>query len=70
MLTAVTPSAYVVIVLLVPIVLIGLYSFGLMTNVAGTHTAFSTGDWSDFLTGAGNPFRGRFFTSLIVSMLW
>jgi spermidine/putrescine transport system permease protein len=69
MLTAVTPSAYVVIVLLVPIVLIGLYSFGLMTNVAGTHTAFSTSDWSDFLTGAGNPFRGRFFTSLIVTLV-
>src|SRR6201987_3274293 len=69
MLTALTPSAYVVIVLVVPIVLIGLYSFGLMTNVVGTHTAFSTSDWSDFLTGAGNPFRGRFFTSLIVRLV-
>lgn len=69
MLTAVTPSAYVVIVLLVPIVLIGLYSFGLMTNVVGTHTAFNTSDWSDFLTGAGNPFRGRFFTSMIVTLI-
>ena len=68
MLTALTPSAYVVIVLMVPIVLIGLYSFGLLTNVAGTHTAFSTSDWSDFLTGAGNPFRSRFFTSIEVTL--
>src|SRR5581483_5041082 len=51
-LTAATPAAYVAVVLIVPIVLIGLYSFGLMTNVVGVHTAFSTADWSDFLTGA------------------
>ena len=32
------------------------------------HTAFSTADWKDFLTGAGNPFRGRFITSMIVTL--
>ncbi len=69
MLTAATPSLYVIAVLIVPVVLIGLYSFGLMTNVVGVHTAFSTSDWSDFLTGAGNPFRSRFFTSLIVTLI-
>ncbi len=69
MLTAAAPSLYVVAVLIVPVVLIGLYSFGLMTNVVGVHTAFSTSDWSDFLTGAGNPFRSRFFTSLIVTLI-
>jgi spermidine/putrescine transport system permease protein len=68
-LTAATPTLYVVAVLIVPIVLIGLYSFGLMTNVVGTHTAFSTADWSDFLTGAGNPFRSRFFTSMVVTLV-
>jgi spermidine/putrescine transport system permease protein len=67
--TAATPSVYVLAVLIAPMVLIGLYSFGLMTNVPGTHTAFSTTNWSDFLTGAGNPFRSRFFTSIIVTLI-
>jgi spermidine/putrescine transport system permease protein len=69
MLTAVAPSTYVLIVLIVPIVLIGLYSFGLRSNVTGVHTAFSTSDWTDFLTGSGNPFRSRFFTSLEVTLV-
>jgi spermidine/putrescine transport system permease protein len=68
-LTAATPSLYVVIVLIGPIVLIGLYSFGLMSNIVGVHPAFSTADWSDFLTGAGNPFRSRFFTSMVVTLI-
>ncbi|MDQ6806253.1 MAG: ABC transporter permease, partial [Actinomycetota bacterium] len=68
MLTAATPSVYVLVVLVVPIALIGLYSFGLRTNVTGVHTAFSTADWSDFLTSPGNPFRSRFFTSMIVTL--
>lgn len=67
-LTAATPSVYVLIVLIAPVVLIGLYSFGLRTNVVGVHTSFSTADWSDFLTGPGNPFRSRFFSSLIVTL--
>jgi spermidine/putrescine transport system permease protein len=68
-LTAATPSLYVVLLLIVPVVLIALYSFGLKTNpAAGSATGFSTANWSDFLTGAGNPFRGRFFTSLIVTL--
>jgi spermidine/putrescine transport system permease protein len=67
-LIAATPSIYVVIVLIVPMVLIGLYSFGLRTNIVGVHTAFSTANWSDFLTGAGNPFRSRFFTSMLVTL--
>jgi spermidine/putrescine transport system permease protein len=67
--TAATPSLYVVLLLIVPVVLIALYSFGLKTNpAAGSATGFSTANWSDFLTGAGNPFRGRFYTSLIVTL--
>lgn len=68
MLTAVTPSVYVVLVLIGPIVLIGLYSFGLLSNVVGAHTAFSTLDWNDFLTGAANPFRSLFFKSMAVTL--
>jgi spermidine/putrescine transport system permease protein len=67
--TAATPSLYVVLLLIGPIVLISLYSFGLRTNpAAGSATGFSTANWSDFLTGAGNPFRSRFFTSMLVTL--
>jgi spermidine/putrescine transport system permease protein len=69
MLTAATPSVYVVLVLVGPVILIGLYSFGLLSNVAGVHGTFSTANWSDFLTGAGNPFRSRFFTSIVVTLV-
>src|SRR5579859_6862372 len=67
-LTAATPSLYVFLLLVGPIVLIGLYSFGLMSNIPGVHGSFSTANWSDFLTGAGNPFRSRFFTSMLVTL--
>jgi spermidine/putrescine transport system permease protein len=66
---AAVPSLYVVAVLIVPIVLIALYSFNLRTNVPGAHTAFSTANWQDFLTGASNPFRSRFFTSMLVAVI-
>jgi spermidine/putrescine transport system permease protein len=68
-LTAATPPLYVFLILVGPIILITLYSFGLRTNVAGMHMAFSTADWKDFLTGAGNPFRSRFFTSMLVTLI-
>jgi spermidine/putrescine transport system permease protein len=69
LITAATPSLYVVLLLIVPVVLIALYSFGLKSNpAAGSATGFSTANWSDFLTGAGNPFRARFFTSLLVTL--
>jgi spermidine/putrescine transport system permease protein len=68
-LTAATPALYVILLLIGPIILIGLYSFGLLSNVAGVHGSFSTADWSDFLTGAGNPFRSRFFSSIIITLV-
>jgi spermidine/putrescine transport system permease protein len=67
--TAATPSLYVLLLLIGPVILIGLYSFGLLTNITGAHTSFSTVDWKDFLTGAGNPFRSRFFTSMAVTLV-
>jgi spermidine/putrescine transport system permease protein len=69
MLTAVTPSVYVVLVLIGPIILIGLYSFSMLSNVVGVHAAFSTYDWKDFLTGPGNPFRSLFFRSMAVTLV-
>jgi spermidine/putrescine transport system permease protein len=68
-LTAATPSFYVLLLLIAPMVLIALYSLGLLSNpAAGSATGFSTANWSDFLTGAGNPFRGRFLTSILVTL--
>jgi spermidine/putrescine transport system permease protein len=65
---AATPSLYVILIQIVPVVLIGLYSFGLLTNpAAGSATGFSTANWSDFLTGAGTPFRGRSLTSMLTT---
>jgi spermidine/putrescine transport system permease protein len=69
MLTAAAPALYVVVALIGPIVLIGLYSVNLRTNLIGVHPAFSTSNWSDFLTGAGNPFRSRFFSSMLVTVV-
>ena len=69
LLTAGAPSLYVVLVLIGPIVLIGLYSVNLRTNLIGVHPAFSLSNWTDFLTGAGNPFRGRFLTSMVVALI-
>lgn len=64
LLMAVAPCLYVVAVLIGPIVLIALYSFNLKTNLIGQPTTFSTANWHDFLFGADNPFRSKFFFSL------
>jgi spermidine/putrescine transport system permease protein len=63
------PLVLVVLVLLGPIVLLALYSLNLRTNIPFQPTAFSTANWKDFLTGAGNPFRARFFYSMKITLL-
>ena len=65
----VPPLLLVAVVLLGPIVLLSLYSLNLRTNIPGEPTAFSTANWRDFLTGAGNPFRARFFYSMKITLL-
>ena len=47
LLTAATPSVYVLLLLVGPIVLVALYSFNLRTNITGQPTGFSTANWSD-----------------------
>jgi len=59
----------VVLLLLGPVVLLALYSLNLRTNIPGTPTDYSTANWQDFLTGAGNPFRSRFFYSMQITVL-
>jgi spermidine/putrescine transport system permease protein len=63
------PLGVVLLLLLGPVVLLALYSLNLRTNVPGTPTDFSADNWKDFLTGVGNPFRGRFFYSMEFTLL-
>ena len=63
------PLGVVLLVLVGPVVLLALYSLNLRTNIPGTPTALSLDNWKDFLTGAGNPFRGRFFYSMEFTLL-
>jgi spermidine/putrescine transport system permease protein len=59
----------VLVLLLGPVVLLALYSLNLRTNVPGTPTDLSYANWQDFLTGADNPFRARFFYSMEITLL-
>lgn len=63
------PAAYVLALLLGPIVLIALYSVNLKAQYPGVPTAFSTTNWHDFLFGASNPFRDRFKSSMVITLL-
>ena len=63
------PLGVVLLLLVGPVVLLALYSLNLRTNIPGTPTALSFDNWKDFLTGAGNPFRGRFFYSMEFTLL-
>lgn len=59
---------YLVVVLLVPLVLIGLYSVNVMTNLVGVPTGFSLTNWQDFLPPGYNPFWDRFVTSIVITL--
>ncbi len=63
------PLLLVVVLLLGPLFLIALYSFGLRSNIPGAATSVDTTNWKDFLTGAGNPFRGLLWHSLGITLL-
>ena len=64
-----SPSLYVALLLIGPVVLIALYSFGLATNIVGAPTGFDTANWHNFLFGPDNPFRDRFFRSLLITLV-
>jgi spermidine/putrescine transport system permease protein len=59
---------FLVLVLIVPLVLIGLYSVNLMTNLFGVPTEFSLHYWEDFLPPGKNPFWERFQTSMLITL--
>ena len=62
------PLALVLALLIGPLALIWLYSVGLRSNIPGTPTRFDASNWKDFLTTPGNPFRGLFIHSMIVTL--
>lgn len=59
---------FLLAVLIVPLVLIGLYSVNLMTNLFGVPTNFSLHYWDDFLPPGSNPFWDRFKTSMLITL--
>jgi spermidine/putrescine transport system permease protein len=61
--------AFLIAVLIVPLVLIGLYSVNLMTNLFGVPTDFSLTYWENFLPPGGNPFWDRFKTSMVITLV-
>jgi spermidine/putrescine transport system permease protein len=62
-----SPSLYVLALLIGPIVLIGLYSVNLASNLRGIPLEFDLTNWDAFLFGADNPFRARLFESLLIT---
>jgi spermidine/putrescine transport system permease protein len=61
--------AFLLAVLICPLVLIGLYSVNLMTNLFGVPTTFSTANWESFLPPGSNPFWDRFQTSMVITLV-
>ena len=68
LLVVATPSLYVLALLIGPIVLIGLYSVNLASNLNGVPLEFDLTNWDSFLTGPDNPFRERLFESLLITL--
>lgn len=61
--------AFLLAVLIFPLVLIGLYSVNVMTNLVGVPTEFSTFNWENFLPPGENVFWDRFQTSMLITLL-
>jgi spermidine/putrescine transport system permease protein len=61
--------AFLLAVLILPLILIGLYSVNLMTNLFGVPTEFSLRYWEDFLPPGSNPFWDRFQTSMVITLV-
>ena len=61
--------AFLLAVLILPLILIGFYSVNLMTNLIGVPTEFSLRYWEDFLPPGSNPFWDRFQTSMVITLL-
>jgi spermidine/putrescine transport system permease protein len=61
-------TLYLLVILIFPLVLVGLYSVNVMTNLVGVPTGFSLYNWKDFLPPGSNPFWNRFVTSILITL--
>ncbi|MDQ2984805.1 MAG: ABC transporter permease [Actinomycetota bacterium] len=62
-------TLFLVVVMIFPLVLVGLYSVNLMTNLVGVPTKFSLTNWESFLPPGSNPFWNRFKSSMLVTLV-
>jgi len=60
---------FLLAVFVLPLVLIGLYSVNLLTNLFGVPTNFSLVNWESFLPPGENVFWDRFKTSMVITLL-
>ena len=60
---------FLLAVFVFPLVLIGLYSVNLLTNLFGVPTNFSLVNWESFLPPGDNVFWDRFKTSMVITLL-
>ena len=61
--------AFLLAIFIFPLILIGLYSVNLLTNLFGVPTDFSLFNWKDFLPPGDNVFWDRFKTSMVITLL-
>ena len=60
---------FLLAVFVFPLVLIGLYSVNLLTNLFGVPTNFSLVNWESFLPPGDNVFWDRFKISMVITLL-
>ena len=60
---------FLLAVFVFPLVLIGLYSVNLLTNLFGVPTNFSVVNWESFLPPGDNVFWDRFKISMVITLL-
>jgi spermidine/putrescine transport system permease protein len=60
---------FLLAVFIFPLVLIGLYSVNLLTNLFGVPTNFSLANWDNFLPPGDNVFWDRFKSSMVITLI-
>ncbi len=63
------PVVYMLALLIFPLVLIGMYSVFLLTNLTGVVTQFSFQDWTDFLPPQSSVFWHTFLDSMRITLI-
>jgi spermidine/putrescine transport system permease protein len=66
---AAVPVVYLLALLIFPLILIGMYSIFLLTNLTGVVTQFSFQDWTDFLPPQSSVFWHTFIDSMRITLI-